>query len=62
MPKKDFLIRQLKGQIEEYDDEIYKLTCDIKEASDETNHSQNVHTDFTILVETPKNHIHLAKQ
>lgn len=35
MPKKDFLISQLKGQIEDLDDQIYKLTCDIKETADE---------------------------
>ena len=35
MPKKDFLIRKFKGQIEEWDDEVYKLTCDIRDTSEE---------------------------
>jgi hypothetical protein len=35
MPKKDFLISQFKGQIDDWDDQIYKLTCDIKETADE---------------------------
>ena len=35
MPKKDFLIRKFKGQIEEWDDEIYRLTCDIRDSSEE---------------------------
>jgi hypothetical protein len=33
MPKKDFLIRKLEGQIEEFDDEIYRLTCEINDTS-----------------------------
>lgn len=36
MPKKDFLIRKLQGQIDEWDDEIYRLTCDIRDTSDES--------------------------
>ena len=35
MPKKDFLIRKFEGQIEEWDDEIYRLTCDIRDTSEE---------------------------
>ena len=35
MPKKDFLIRKLKGQIEEWDNEIYRLTCDIRDTPEE---------------------------
>ena len=35
MPKKDFLIRKFKGQIEEWDDEIYRLTCEIRDTSED---------------------------
>ena len=35
MPKKDFLIRKFEGQVEEWDDEIYRLTCDIRDTSEE---------------------------
>ncbi|MFC2145003.1 hypothetical protein ACFLQQ_01605 [Actinomycetota bacterium] len=35
MPKKNFLIRKFEGQIEEWDDEIYRLTCEIRDTSEE---------------------------
>jgi hypothetical protein len=34
MPKKDFLLRKLQGQVEQWDDEIYKLTCEIRDTSE----------------------------
>ncbi len=34
MSKKDFLIRKLEGQIEEFDDEINKLICEVRDTSE----------------------------
>ena len=35
MPKNDFLIRklELEGKIEEWDEEIYRLTCEVRDTS-----------------------------